>query len=575
MNTENKKLRRVSFLNKTLPLMTMALFVFLLPDVVNAQTTYTFTNAQKDYDWNNSKNWEGGKPASGPNTNIVIQGTCNYNGPAFELGKLLITGELNILNLLCTLKVNSHTSVMGQLDNAGRIEIGGNVDIQGPVAMERGTIVLNGNSTQSITMGGVANMFYNLEIDNSSLGISILLLDHCTIGGTLELTDGTINTNGNILEMTSVTGADLIGGSDTSFIIATSVAGSFRRHIEKNNDTYVFPVGLSAAESDYYKMELENNQLETTSYLDVFMVRNNGTYENHSGSGNAYHEGTKLLYYCDEEWSMNPDTEPTGGSFNLTLYIDNLNVGLGGTLQDNKYTIVKRPSASQDFAHYDSFEGSTTIPADGVEGRMVKSGYAKRSGFTSFSKATVAGSNDPLPIKLLEFNAEANQESLVALSWTTASELNNDFFTIERSRDGVDYEVMLDTAGAGTSNQILHYNAIDDAPYEGLSYYRLKQTDYDGKYEYSKLVAVNISKPGQLSIYPNPAKDHIKVDLGDSYNDINVQIESISGQKALAENHYSNGQTLTIDIKDLKPGIYFLRLFSQEKNEVFKFIKAK
>ena len=222
MNTENKKLRKLSFLNKTLPLMTMALFVFLLPDMVNAQT---FTNTAGDNDWNNKDNWDGGKPASGPNTNIVIQGTCNYNGPAFELGKLLITGELNILNQLCTLKVNSHTSVMGQLYNAGRMEIGGDVDIQGPVAMESGSIVLNGNSTQSITMGG-ANKLHNLVINNSFQGISILLLDDCTIGGTLELTDGTINTNGNILEMTSETGANLIGGSETSFIIATTAAGA-------------------------------------------------------------------------------------------------------------------------------------------------------------------------------------------------------------------------------------------------------------------------------------------------------------------------------------------------------------
>jgi hypothetical protein len=90
---------------------------------------------------------------------------------------------------------------------------------------------------------------------------------------------------------------------------------------------------------------------------------------------------------------------------------------------------------------------------------------------------------DPMPVELLYFNL-AQFEDVVIIEWATASEINNDFFTIERSIDGINWDVIKNVKGYGNSNQFISYETKDEYPLEGVSYYRLKQTDFDGKFEY-------------------------------------------------------------------------------------------
>jgi len=97
----------------------------------------------------------------------------------------------------------------------------------------------------------------------------------------------------------------------------------------------------------------------------------------------------------------------------------------------------------------------------------------------------------PLPIELLSFEAKISGE-VINLVWTTASETNNDYFTVERSKNGLDFEDIIKMDGAGTSGRGITYLAVDDNPLPNVSYYRLKQTDYDGTFTYSKIVAVNL-----------------------------------------------------------------------------------
>lgn len=100
--------------------------------------------------------------------------------------------------------------------------------------------------------------------------------------------------------------------------------------------------------------------------------------------------------------------------------------------------------------------------------------------------------NNPLPIELLHFSAQpANGE--IVVEWSTAAEINNDFFTIERSTDGNSWEPLAFVNGAGNTNYVIDYTYTDSNPIEGVSYYRLKQTDFDGQYEYFAPVAVNFS----------------------------------------------------------------------------------
>jgi len=98
--------------------------------------------------------------------------------------------------------------------------------------------------------------------------------------------------------------------------------------------------------------------------------------------------------------------------------------------------------------------------------------------------------NGVLPISLINFDVKQKND-LIELQWSTATEINNDYFTLERSIDGYNWEILAYIEGAGDSNYQIDYDYNDEYPYQGISYYRLKQTDFDGQYEYFAQVAVN------------------------------------------------------------------------------------
>jgi hypothetical protein len=110
-----------------------------------------------------------------------------------------------------------------------------------------------------------------------------------------------------------------------------------------------------------------------------------------------------------------------------------------------------------------------------------------------------------LPIDLIDFNAIMNEDR-VEISWTTESEINNDYFIIEKSQDAMEWELVLETKGSGNSNFIINYFEIDNNPLIGLSYYRLTQVDFDGEWETFNIIPVEnaIKGEGIMNIYPNP-----------------------------------------------------------------------
>lgn len=112
-----------------------------------------------------------------------------------------------------------------------------------------------------------------------------------------------------------------------------------------------------------------------------------------------------------------------------------------------------------------------------------------------------------VPITLAAFDAKLATTGSVRLTWTTASEVNNDYFTIERSADGERYEAIGDIAGSGTTNTARHYSYEDLIPLAGRSYYRLKQTDYNATFTYSPVVAIDndYDQRPVLTVFPNPS----------------------------------------------------------------------
>lgn len=140
--------------------------------------------------------------------------------------------------------------------------------------------------------------------------------------------------------------------------------------------------------------------------------------------------------------------------------------------------------------------------------------------------------SSPLPIELTEFTAIAGKDK-VDLAWATATEKNNAYFTIEKSRDGERFEPLMRVKGAGNSSSRRTYHEMDSEPFNGLSYYRLKQTDADERSSFSPLVAVDFG-PGTgsfASVYPNPSDGIIHIDTKDTGDqDLTVNIWDTSGK---------------------------------------------
>ncbi len=174
-----------------------------------------------------------------------------------------------------------------------------------------------------------------------------------------------------------------------------------------------------------------------------------------------------------------------------------------------------------------------------------------------------------LPVTLLYFNANSNNNK-IELSWQTASEINNDYFTIERSNNKINWEYINQVEGAGTYNGIISYEAVDNEPLIGVSYYRLKQTDFDGKYSYSGVVAVNSIAINSVSIFPNPANDIITLTNVDVFTD-SIKIYNAFGQDVsrLIKFDVQNERTVVIDLSRLSKGLYMIKT-QTSFNKVYK-----
>jgi hypothetical protein len=151
----------------------------------------------------------------------------------------------------------------------------------------------------------------------------------------------------------------------------------------------------------------------------------------------------------------------------------------------------------------------------------------------NFYISSINAAASPLPIELLTFTAKICDKN-VCLDWSTATETNNDFFTVERSLDGINFEQVGIVNGAGNSTVVLNYSLVDNAPLNGLSYYRLKQTDFNGAFTYSNIETVNFTANTDFSfsIYPNPTDGTI----------VNIALNADKGEEVLVVVYDATGK---------------------------------
>lgn len=344
---------------------------------------------------------------------------------------------------------------------------------------------------------------------------------------------GSVNLTSKVLSQTSFTfTSGIVTSTSTEFLEFdedATVAGTASNtchvngYVQKRSNTtdkFTFPVGDGSA---YRSIAVTPSNTNATTWTAKYFT--NG-YSDFTVTGVVNH--VSQLEYWDLSRS---------GSANASIELS----WDANSYADENYTELV--VAHYNGADWESAGGNSHI-GSASSGTLVSD-----AGWSTFSPFTLGSTtvNNPLPVTLLSFDAEANGEA-VNLNWSTSAEINNDYFTVEKSLDGVYFEFVSEVNGAGNSNQIILYSSIDPSPYSGTSYYRLKQTDFDGQFSYSDIEQINIGEAisFEFNVFPNPLP---------SDQAIKIKIRS------------EENQMVTIKIVDFLGKIYFNGEYQMSESE--------
>ena len=352
------------------------------------------------------------------------------------------------------------------MDNES-LTLTGNWINNGTFTSGNGTVIFEGSIAQTIS--GTAPTFAKLIVRNSS-GVSLNV--NTTVAGELSLEGGKLYTQGNTLSIgTFSTNGSLVGGSSTAYVVAYDNGGVIGKvkHFINSAASYVFPIG------------------DATNYTPLTYTHNSGTLA--SASIEVYTKPVKVPglnpsfnNYLNRFWEVTPTGITGAVNYNIsyTCVAGDL-IGIANSLYPVKISsgIFYKPAGTL----------FTTGASQGTG--SYASNIFTWSGLTTYSSFGGAGNSAvSLPISLLSFTGR-NVRFDNELKWVTASEKNNNYFTIEKSTDGTIFDILGVMNGAGSSNAILDYKFTDYNVSSTLNYYRLKQTDYDGVFKYTDLISID------------------------------------------------------------------------------------
>jgi hypothetical protein len=287
-------------------------------------------------------------------------------------------------------------------------------------------------------------------------------------------------------------------------------------------------------------------------------------------------------------WNMN-----AGGSITInssaSLSIGNLDVcsscaiSISGTMSAGNVTVANggsfyvAPGGNASTADFTNNNNSTGVTIDGNmnvtgdldngtnsvidgAGGLDVDGSITNGGTIGGSGGTDVGT---LPVELTSFEL-SNANSLIELTWQTATELNNDYFDVERSEDGTNFYKIARIEGNGTTSETQNYQFTDKAPIANVEYYRLKQVDYDGTFEYSKVIvgyADLLANQLQMTAYPNPAAERVSIKSVRPVAFTEIKLINIAGQTVanLTEEVQGFGLQLEVALPVLEKGMYYIK----------------
>jgi hypothetical protein len=491
--------------------------------------------------WSNPLSWSGGIAPTASDNVIINPGVT-------------ITLDANFTRNICTSTVIDGTLICGThtltgqgsftLASAATIEVASTSGISGDIKTSTysfsptANYIYDGTSGAQATGTGFTGA-NNLTINNSS---GIILSYPATVTGTLTLTSGILTTtSSNILTMQN--------GSSTSIGSATSyINGPMNYNVAASGSSTIdFPIGASTSWRPVVLQVTHSNASSATYTGQVF---------NSSARALGYSLPSSITLVSDVRyWEVD-----RSGASNLSKADIQLYYGPDDVVTDYQHLTIAKTTGS----------GSPWIDIGGTASGNT-SGNIVSGDFYSFSKFALGnslGGSNPLPIELLFFKASCDNNK-AQLNWATASETNNDYFTVEHSADGQAWETVAVIPGAGNSNTTLYYNVIDNQPFSNYTYYRLKQTDFNGNFTYSDIVSTLCNNDDQLSMIVFQTEYGINVSINPGGGKaIALSVFDISGKMIFYKHIISTA--LVISPEEFSSGIYIFRLQSETDDIIHK-----
>jgi len=508
-------------------------------------------------------------------TVFILFGQGLFNNGAYI--SVSSTAHVTIIGTNGNLTNNTVTS---SLINNGNIYLTGNWLNNGTYTSSGGGIVtFNGNLSKTLD-GASTHDFYKLKIDKTAVTNLLTILKPVKITNMLILSNGVISTDAtNLLNISdnatvSTDGSNNIAGSRLSFVDGPM--------IKTGNDLFTFPVGDIRTVNSVLRAvwaPLKISAPVTTG--DIFKCEYLFTMApNNLGPGPMCDPSTLHHTSGIEYWDINRDNGTS--SPDITLFwkpLDGLGIPIDHGIDPAYINDIVAANWENCPATGTNKWVSHVGPPDASS--TATDGFITVTGFPAYDLVTLGTIryNNPLPVELLEYKASCATHG-VTLQWNTASETNNAYFNIERSTDAANWTVIAQIDGAGNSNQITNYLYTDENVSNTTTYYRLKQTDFDGNFQYFTPVSVNCGTENEemnIAIYPNPFKEVVNLDVSQfGYPQAQVVIYDVLGNKLLKQEFTlieNNSFSASFDMKKIACGVYFVEVTAKDFKKNFKIVK--
>jgi hypothetical protein len=424
-----------------------------------------------------------------------------------------------------------------------------------------GTATFSGTGLQNINVTGTTPVpvFNRLTLVNTGGGVT--LNTPINVLSNLQLTSGLLNTTTtNILTM--------LNGSTTAVgtALSTSYVNGPMRYIKSTSGitTLNFPIGTSP---DCRPFALTVNHSNGTQYIYQSQLFNASALLLGYTLPPSIDRVSNFHYYTINRLNgalvSTPSTGLVGNQTIQIFFGANDSVSNGATL-----TIVKNTSAAPTaWINIGGAGGPAVTGSGGLVGSITSTSVPTAfNSFSTFALADQIGGGNVLPVGLMNFHAKPDH-SVVDLDWSTSTESNNNYFTIERSRDGIGFDSLQrvnSEAVNGTSNTQLYYTSVDPNPYPGTSYYRLRQTDLDGKSAYSGIVSVNFDRTQSISVYPNPTSGTLYIGgLDPGMSTLKAEWFDLSGKLLSGEMVSVSGGVAKLNAR-FNNGVYLLKIIGSD-----------